>query len=114
LSAKIARGLATGSDTMGEDDKELFRAVVLMAEKYGKTVKPIFIFSNDPFYSIAQIAQAAGVDEIVMGVSGSFGAEAQLEKLAMAWGMLKKTEGEAKTVAARVIWEGRQMSYQLS
>ena len=114
LSAKIARGLAIGSEAMGEDDKELFRAVVLMAEKYGKTVKPIFIFSNDPFYSIAQVAQAAGVDEVVMGVSGSFGAETQLEKLAMAWGMLKKSEGAAKTVTARVIWEGRQMSYQLS
>lgn len=114
LSAKIARGIATGQEAIGEDDKELFRAVVLMAEKYGKTVKPIFVFSNDPFYSIAQIAQAAGVDEIVMGVSGSFGAEAQLEKLAMAWGMLKKSEGAAKTVTARVIWEGRQMSYQLT
>ncbi|HAF96295.1 MAG TPA: APC family permease [Elusimicrobia bacterium] len=114
LSAKITHGFATGSETMGEDDKELFRAVVLMAEKYGKTVKPIFMFSNDPFYSIVQIAQAAGVDEIVMGVSGSFGAEAQLEKLAMAWGMLKKSEGAEKMVTARVVWEGRQMSYQLS
>ncbi|MCX5784666.1 MAG: APC family permease [Elusimicrobia bacterium] len=114
LSAKIARGIATGQETMGEDDKELFRAVVLMAEKYGKTVKPFFMFSNDPFYSIAHIAQAAGVDEIVMGVSGSFGAETQLEKLAMAWGMLKRSEGASKTVTARVIWEGRQMSYQLS
>ncbi|HAH31778.1 MAG TPA: APC family permease [Elusimicrobia bacterium] len=114
LNAKIARGIATGQEAMGEEDKELFRAVVLMAEKYGKTVKPLLVFSNDPFYSIAQVAQTIGVDEIVMGVSGSTGAETQLEKLAMAWGMLKRSEGAAKIVTARVIWEGRQMSYQLS
>ena len=116
LAAKIAKGIQLEGDTGGitQEDKDLFSGVVLMAEKYGKTVKPLLVFSNDPFYSIAQIAQAAGVDEIVMGVSGSFGAEAQLEKLAMAWGMLKKSEGAAKIVTARVSWEGRQLSYQLS
>ncbi|HBB67483.1 MAG TPA: hypothetical protein DCZ93_09340, partial [Elusimicrobia bacterium] len=83
------------------------------AEKYGKTVKPMLVFSNDPFYSIVQVAQAAGVDEIVMGVSGSTGAEVQLESLAMSWGMLKKA-GVSRPVTAKVVWEGRQLSYKLS
>ncbi|MEK7722051.1 MAG: amino acid permease, partial [Elusimicrobiota bacterium] len=114
LSAKIARGIQSGGETMSEEDKEVFSAVILLAEKYGKTVKPIFVFSNDPFYSMAQVAQAAGVDEIVMGVSGSSGAEVQLERLAMAWGMLKKADAAVKPVLARVVWEGRQMTYRLS
>ena len=114
LSAKIAKGIQSGGETMSDEDKEVFSAVVLLAEKYGKTVKPIFVFSNDPFFSMAQVAQAAGVDEIVMGVSGSTGAEIQLEKLAMAWGMAKKPDAPAKTVLAKVVWEGRQMTYQLS
>ncbi|MGD9643016.1 MAG: amino acid permease [Elusimicrobiales bacterium] len=114
LSAKIAKGMQSGGETMSDEDKEVFSAVVLLAEKYGKTVKPIFVFSNDPFYSMAQVAQAAGVDEIVMGVSGSTGAEVQMERLAMAWGMLKKPDEAAKPVLARVVWEGRQMTYQLS
>lgn len=114
LSAKIAKGLQSGGETISDEDKEVFSAVVLMAEKYGKTVKPIFVFSNDPFYSMAQVAQAAGADEIVMGVSGSTGAEVQLERLAMAWGMLKKPGEPAKPLLARVVWEGRQMTYQLS
>lgn len=114
LSAKISKGIQSGGETMSEEDKEVFSAVILLAEKYGKTVKPIFVFSNDPFYSMAQVAQAAGVDEIVMGVSGSNGAEIQLERLAMAWGMLKKAGVPAKPVLAKVVWEGRQMTYQLS
>ena len=114
LSAKIAKGIRSGGETMSDEDREVFSAVVLMAEKYGKTVKPIFVFSNDPFYSMAQVAQAAGCDEIVMGVSGSSGAEVQLERLAMAWGMLKKPDAPAKPVVAKVVWEGRQMTYQLS
>jgi nucleotide-binding universal stress UspA family protein len=114
LSAKISKGIQSGGETMSDEDREVFSAVVLLAEKYGKTVKPIFVFSNDPFYSMAQVAQAAGVDEIVMGVSGSSGAEIQLERLAMAWGMLKKPDDAAKPVLAKVVWEGRQMTYQLS
>ncbi len=116
LLAKISKGVESlgESDTIMIEDQELFRSVVLMAEKYGKTVKPLLVFSNDPFYSIAQVAQAAGADEIVMGVSGSTGAEVQLERLAMAWGMLKKADVPAKPLLARVVWEGRQMTYQLS
>jgi amino acid transporter/nucleotide-binding universal stress UspA family protein len=114
LSAKIAKGIQSGGETMSEEDKEVFSAVVLLAEKYGKTVKPIFVFSNDPFHSMAQVAQAAGVDEIVMGVSGSTGAEVQLEHLAMAWGMAKKPDAPVKPVLAKVVWQGRQMTFQLS
>ncbi|MDA8130655.1 MAG: amino acid permease [Elusimicrobia bacterium] len=117
LSAKIAKGLQLerDTDTISEEDRDLFGPVVLMAEKYGKTVKPIFVFSNDPFFSMAQVAQAAGADEIVMGVSGAMGAEVQLERLAMAWGMLKKPgEAPGKPLLAKVVWEGRQMTYQLS
>ena len=114
MSAKIARGTQLEGET-GEimpEDKDLFTSVVLMAEGYGKTLKPLMVFSNDPFYSIAQVAQAAGVSEIVMGVSGSTGAEVQLERLAMAWGMLKKVES-ARTVTAKVVWEGRELAYKL-
>ncbi len=114
LSAKIAKGLQSEGEN-GEimpEDKDLFTCVVLMAEGYGKTLKPLMVFSNDPFYSIAQVAQATGVSEIVMGVSGSTGAEVQLERLAMAWGMLKNKDS-ARPVMAKVVWEGRELSYKL-
>ncbi|HBW21994.1 MAG: hypothetical protein A2X28_09240 [Elusimicrobia bacterium GWA2_56_46] len=115
LAVKIARGIQLEGETgdITQEEKDLFTSVVLLAEKYGKTVKPMLVFSNDPFYSIVQVAQAAGVDEIVMGVSGSTGAEVQLESLAMSWGMLKKA-GVSRPVTAKVVWEGRQLSYKLS
>lgn len=113
LSAKISKGIQSGGEAMSDEDRDVFSAVVLLAEKYGKTVKPLFVFSNDPFHTIVQVAQAAGVDEIVMGVSGATGAEVQLERLAMAWGMLGKPGEAARPVLAKVVWEGRQMTYQL-
>ncbi|OGS06875.1 MAG: hypothetical protein A2270_08375 [Elusimicrobia bacterium RIFOXYA12_FULL_51_18] len=115
LAAKISKGIQLEGETgeIAPEDKDLFTSVVLLAEKYGKTVKPMLVFSNDPFYSIAQVAQAAGAEEIVMGVSGAVGAEVQLERLAMAWGMLKKME-TVRPVTAKVVWEGRQLSYKLS
>lgn len=113
LSAKVAKTMEFGREEnpVTDEDKDLFRNVVLMAEKYGKTVKPMLVFSNDPFLSIAQVARDARVSEIVMGVSGSVGAEVQLEKLAMAWGMLQKEDG--LSVTARVIWQGRELTYKL-
>ena len=114
LAAKISKGIQLEAETgdITAEDKDLFTSVVLLAEKYGKTVKPMLVFSNDPFYSIAQVAQAAGVDEVVMGVSGTTGAEVQLERLAMAWGMLEKKDS-AQSVTAKVVWEGRELSYKL-
>lgn len=116
LSAKIVKGMQLEGElgSITDEDRELFSPIVLMAEKYGKTVKPLLVFSNDPFYSMAQVAQAAGADEIVMGVSGLTGAEVQLERLAMAWGMAKKPDAPVKPALAKVVWEGRQMTYQLS
>ncbi len=115
LAAKISKGIQLEGETgdMAPEDKDLFTSVILLAEKYGKTVKPMLVFSNDPFYSIAQVAHAAGVDEVVMGVSGTTGAEVQLERLAIAWGMLEKKDNAARSVMAKVVWEGRQLSYKL-
>lgn len=101
-----------GAAAITEEDRELFTPVILLAEKYGKTIKPLMVMSNDPFYSIVHTARAIGAAEIVMGVSGSTGAEVQMERLAMTWGMLRK-EGPSAPVTARVIWAGRELSYKL-
>lgn len=117
LCVKIAKGIQIGPEKggIGSEERDLFTAVVLMAEKYGKTVKPLLVFSNDPFYSIVQVAHTAKVDEIVLGVSGTTGAEVQLEHLAMAWGMMKKSPRESsKPVTVKIIWEGRQMTAELT
>jgi len=114
LSAKIARGLQSAGDAAAitEEDRELFTPIILLAEKYGKTIKPLMVISNDPFHSIVHTAQAIGATEIVMGVSGSTGAEVQLERLAMTWGLLR---GATSTpITAKVIWAGRELTYKLT
>lgn len=115
LYIKVQQGLEAAGDgaPVIEDDKELFRQIVLIAEKYGKTVIPIMLYSNDPFHTIAQFALSVGADEIVMGVSGSVGAEVQLEKIATFWGFLKPA-GYSKSTLVKVIWESRTLTYTLS
>jgi len=115
LYIKVQKGLESAGESAGiaDDDKELFKQIILIAEKYGKTVTPVMLYSNDPFYTIIYFAQTVGVDEIIMGVSGSFGAEIQLEKLATYWGMLKKPESSGQ-VNVKIVWEGRTLLYTLS
>ncbi|MDR0734999.1 MAG: amino acid permease [Elusimicrobiota bacterium] len=96
------------------DDNKLFSNVVLLAEKYGHVVYPLMISSNDPFYAISQVAMEAHADEIIMGVSGSHGANEQLERLVMAWGALRdgKEAGARRPITAKILWEGREVSYK--
>ncbi|GAB4031051.1 MAG: hypothetical protein Fur0012_07880 [Elusimicrobiota bacterium] len=115
LYIKVQQGLEAAGDGAAiiEDDKELFKQIILIAEKYGKTVTPVMLYSNDPFHTIAQFALSVGADEIVMGVSGSVGAEVQLEKIATFWGFLKPA-GYSKSILVKVIWESRTLTYTLS
>lgn len=95
------------------DEQELFTKVILIAEKYGLTVHPLLVNCNDYSYAVAQVALAAKVKEIVMGVSGSFGANDQLERLVMAWGAVQQSQEHEKTsIVAKIIWEGREVSYK--
>ncbi|MFH1619266.1 MAG: APC family permease [bacterium] len=116
IHSKIAKGIQLEGETvsMGPEETRLFSTVVSTAEKYGQTVVPMLLLSNDPFYAIAQVARIAKVHQIVLGVSGSMGAELQLERLAMAWGAIGGSQDPGRPVAARVIWESREMSFQLS
>lgn len=93
------------------DENELFTNIILTAEKYGHEVFPIEINSNEVFYAISQVAIAAKAKEIIMGVSGSYGAHDQMERLVMAWGVLQNGQPHIP-MTARILWEGREVSYK--
>lgn len=93
------------------DENELFTNSILTAEKYGHRIFPIQIICNEVFFAIAQTAITAKAQEIVMGVSGSYGANEQMERLVMAWGTLQNGQ-KAVPVTARILWEGREVSYK--
>ncbi|MBQ4493528.1 MAG: APC family permease [Elusimicrobiaceae bacterium] len=96
------------------DEEELFTKVILIAEKYGLSVHPLLVNCNDYSYAVAQVALAAKVKEIIMGVSGSFGANDQLERLVMAWGAVQQGQDSAEktSITAKIVWEGREVSYK--
>ncbi|HOL62498.1 MAG: amino acid permease [Elusimicrobiales bacterium] len=114
LYVKVEKGYeyALNYDNLTNEEKELFREIILIAEKYGKTVHPVIIFSNDPVYIILYSAIAGRFNKIVMGVSPSVGAEAQLENIALEWGMIRPDNFNSK-IDISIIWESRELSYKL-
>jgi hypothetical protein len=91
FTSRIRTGLALVEETvtMDQDEQKLFTRVLDLAEKAGKTVTPMLVVSNDPFYAITQAAQAVGASEVVFGVSTKLSTDVQLERLAMTWGSLQ-------------------------
>jgi nicotinic acid phosphoribosyltransferase len=96
---------------MDTDEQVLFTKVLEVAEKHGKTVTPMLVVSNDPFYAIAQAAQAANASEVVFGVSAKLSTDAQLERLAMTWGSL--STDNKQPVRFRIIGTGVEHAVDL-
>ncbi|MEF3279988.1 MAG: amino acid permease [Elusimicrobiota bacterium] len=112
LYIKIEKGYEYGfnSDSLNEEERDLFSKVILIAEKYGKTVHPVVIFSNNPIFTIVYSAICGNFDKVVMGVSGSMGAETQLESIAMMWGMHRPKDFNRK-IEVSIVWESRSLSH---
>jgi len=109
FTSRIRTGLALVEEavTMDHDEQKLFTKVLEAAEKHGKTITPMLVVSNDPFYAIVQAAQAVGASEVISGVSAKLSSDAQLERLAMTWGSLQ-TNG--RPVRLRIIGPGTEHS----
>ncbi len=112
FTSRIRRGLGLVEETISMDNEEekLFSRVIAAAEKQGKTVTPMLVVSNDPFYAITQAAQAVGAAEVVFGVSAKLSADVQLERLAMTWGSLQT---DKKPVRFRILGPGVEHSVDL-
>ncbi|MFA6004161.1 MAG: APC family permease [Elusimicrobiota bacterium] len=113
LYCKIQHGLSFGGDihSLGPEEELVFTRVIAAAEKCGKSVTPLLVVSNDPFYAIAQSAQAVGAEDVVLGVSGRVNIDHQIERLAMTWGALQGAN--TKPVNIHVIGEGREYSVEI-
>lgn len=115
LYVKIEKGYDTPSNLefLNHQEKELFREIILMAEKYGKTISPVVVHSNEPLYIILLCAILGNFSKIVMGVSGSMGAETQMENIVLWWGMLRP-KGFNSKIEVNIIWQSRKLSYNLT
>lgn len=112
FTSRIRKGLALIEETvtMDADEEKLFTKVIEAAEKHGKTVTPMLVVSNEPFYAIAQAAQAVGASEVIFGVSAKISTDAQLERLAMTWGSLQT---DKKAVRFRILGPGVEHAVDL-
>lgn len=112
LYCKIQKGLGFGGEisSLGPEENLLFSRVIAMAEKHGKTVVPMLLVSNDPFYAISHTAQEIGATEVVMGVSGRVSMETLLERLAMTMGAVQTAA--ANPIKFRIVGEGKEMTVE--
>lgn len=112
FTSRIRTGLGLVDETieMDPEEQKLFSRVLSVAEKHGKTVTPMLVVSNEPFYAIAQAAQAVGASEVIFGVSAKLSTDAQLERLAMTWGSLQT---DKQPVRFRIIGQGVEHAVDL-
>ncbi|MEE8425196.1 MAG: amino acid permease, partial [Elusimicrobiota bacterium] len=98
---------------MGPEDELLFTNVIQLAEKHGKTVKPLLVTSNDPAYAVAQAAHSIDATQVVMGSSRRQTVEDQIERLAMTWGALGVKIDDP--IRVRVLWgDGKSLEAELT
>ncbi len=114
LYVRVEKGYdyAAVYDTMLNNEKNLFKEVILLAEEYGKEIRPLIISSNEPLYIILYCALVGGFQMIVLGVSGTTGAEVQMENIALWWGNIRPKDFKS-SIEVRIIWEGRTLTYNL-
>jgi hypothetical protein len=112
FTSRIRTGMGLVDETieMDSEEQKLFSRVLGVAEKHGKTVTPMLVVSNEPFYAIAQAAQAVGASEVIFGVSAKLSTDAQLERLAMTWGSLQT---DKQAVRFRIIGQGVEHAVDL-
>ena len=69
----------------GVDEKELFSAVVTMAEKEGKTVELLVVPAADPIEAVVQTAASLKVGRLVTGVSPQMTSDELARRIGLAW-----------------------------
>jgi nucleotide-binding universal stress UspA family protein len=92
-------------------DQQLMTAVVERAERAGKKVKPLIVPTNHPLHTILRLARDLGAQELVMGASNKYGADEQLEQIALYW--FNVHPGEPTPLTVRILSRHRDVYLDL-
>ena len=87
-------------------------AVVQRAEKAGKEVQPLIVPTNNPLFAVVQTARSLGVQELVVGASNKFGADEQLDQMALYWMNLQP--GAPAPLTIRILGRDRDVYLDLA
>jgi amino acid transporter len=92
----------------GEDEKELFSAVVTVAEKEGKPVELLVVPSIDPFDAVVQAANNLKVSRLVTGASPNMSSDELARRIGLAW---EKLPEPRHPFSLEIICPGRPSTY---
>ena len=92
----------------GTDEKELFSAVVVMAEKEGKPVELLVVPATDPFEALVQTANNLKISRLVTGVSHTMSSDELARRIGLAW---EKLPEPRHPFSLEIITPGRPPAY---
>lgn len=113
MSSKVAKGFHLEgmlTESTPEEDV-LFTQIIAVAEQVGHTVIPLLVPSNDPFYAMARVAYDLNAQELVVGKSGKYPPDIQMEHIAVAWGAVRPPQG--RSLRIRILWDGSEYKEDL-
>lgn len=93
------------------DDQRLVTAVVNRAELAGKSVTPLIVPTNNPLYAILRAAKDLNAQEVVLGASNKFTAEAQMDQVTLYW--VNLCGGQVAPLTVRIVSRVRDLSFDL-
>ena len=94
-------------------DQQLMTAVVNVAEKAGKVVKPLIVPTNNPLHAVLRMAKDLKAQELIMGASNKYTADEQLEQVALYW-MNMFDNQEAPPLTVRLLSRQRDVYLDLN
>jgi amino acid transporter/nucleotide-binding universal stress UspA family protein len=92
-------------------DQQLMTAVVELAEKAGKQVKPLIVPTNNPLHAVLMTAKDIQAHEVIMGASNRYTADEQLEQIAFYW--INLHGGNPAPLTVRILSRERDMYLDL-
>jgi amino acid transporter len=105
-------GTALAQTGLDAYDQKLMTAVVELAERVGKQVKPLILQTNNPLHTVLKTAKDLQAHELVLGASNKYTADEQMEQLAFIW--ISLHDGQTAPLTVRILSRDRDMYLDLA
>jgi amino acid transporter/nucleotide-binding universal stress UspA family protein len=93
-------------------DQQLMTAVVQLAEKAGKQVKPLIVPTNNPLHAVLTTAKDLQAHEVIMGASNRYTADDWLDQIAFYW--INLHGGNPAPLTVRILSRDRDIYLDLA
>ncbi|HZT80823.1 MAG TPA: amino acid permease [Gemmataceae bacterium] len=113
MTAKLIPPAGEPADGVELDtyDRQLMTAVVQLAERAGKEVKPLVVPTNNPLHAVMQIAKELQAQELIIGPSNRYTADEQMERIAFYW--ISLHHGQTPPLTVRILSKDRDVYLDL-